>query len=294
MSQLFAEQLHIGYGDKVIIDQLNLSIPAGEITALVGANGSGKSTLLKTMARLMKPGTGGVFLDGKSIHKMPTKEVAKRLAILPQHPVSPEGLTVQELVSYGRFPHQSGLGSLTPEDKDMMSWAIGVTGMTEFADRPIEQMSGGQRQRAWIAMALAQGTEFLFLDEPTTYLDMAHQLEVLNLLDRLHRDEKRTIVMVVHDLNHASQFAHRIVAIRSGEVLYEGTPEEVITSRMLHEVFSIQADVIPNPRTGKPLCLPYGLATEQEFSLGKDKEMTVKNNQPLVEQHQEPLKVGAL
>ncbi|WP_168120997.1 ABC transporter ATP-binding protein [Paenibacillus sp. HB172176] len=262
MSRLFAESLTIAYGDKIIVNGMDLRIPSGEITALVGANGSGKSTILKTMARIVKPSRGAVFLDGKSIHKMATKEVAKQLAILPQNPVSPEGLTVSELVSYGRFPHQSGLGSLQAQDKEMIAWAIDVTGMTELADRPIEQMSGGQRQRAWIAMALAQGTDILFLDEPTTFLDMAHQLEVLNLLERLHRDEKRTIVMVVHDLNHATQFAHHIVAIKSGNVLYEGSAEEVVTSEMLRDVFAIEADVIPNPRTGKPLCLPHGLTGE--------------------------------
>lgn len=262
MSRLFAEKLNITYGDKVIVQDLQLQIPSEQITSLVGANGSGKSTLLKTMARIMKPNRGGVFLDGKSIHKMPTREVAKQLALLPQNPISPEGLTVSELVSYGRFPHQNGFGTLSSEDKEMIAWALEVTGMQEFSERPIEQMSGGQRQRAWIAMALAQGTDILFLDEPTTFLDMAHQLEVLHLLDKLNRDEKRTIVMVVHDLNHAAQFSHHIVAIKSGEILYEGSPEQVVTSRMLHDVFSIEADVIPNPRTGKPLCLPYDLASE--------------------------------
>lgn len=293
MSRLFTERLHIAYGDKVIVHELDLSIPQGEITALVGANGSGKSTILKAMARLMKPAKGGVFLDGKSIHRMATKEVAKQLAILPQNPVAPEGLTVSELVSYGRFPHQSGLGSLTAEDKEMIAWSLEVTGMSELSDRPIEQMSGGQRQRAWIAMALAQGTNILFLDEPTTFLDMAHQLEVLNLLDRLHRDEKRTIVMVVHDLNHASQFAHHIVAIKSGEVLYEGNPEQVITSQMLQDVFSIEADVIPNPRTGKPLCLPFGLVDAAATIHGK--HMAVAPEPIRVgRQQEERLKVGAL
>lgn len=266
MARLFAEKLHIAYGDKVIVNELDLSIPAGKVTALVGANGSGKSTILKTMARIMKPQKGGVFLDGKSIHQMQTKEVAKQLAILPQNPVAPEGLTVSELVSFGRFPHQKGFGSLSKEDKEMVGWALQVTGMTDFSDRPIEQMSGGQRQRAWIAMALAQGTDILFLDEPTTFLDMAHQLEVLKLLERLNREEGRTIVMVVHDLNHATQYAHHIVAIKHGEVSYEGSPGEVVHPDMLREVFGIRADVIPDPRTGAPLCLPYGLAGEADHA----------------------------
>ncbi|TNJ65659.1 ABC transporter ATP-binding protein [Paenibacillus hemerocallicola] len=264
MARLFAEKLHIAYGEKVIVNQLDLSIPGGKVTALVGANGSGKSTILKTMARIMKPQKGGVFLDGKSIHQMQTKEVAKQLAILPQNPVAPEGLTVSELVSFGRFPHQKGFGSLSKEDKEMVGWALQVTGMTGFSDRPIEQMSGGQRQRAWIAMALAQGTDILFLDEPTTFLDMAHQLEVLKLLERLNREEGRTIVMVVHDLNHATQYADHIVAIKNGEVIYEGSPNEVVHPDMLREVFGIRADVIPDPRTGTPLCLPYGLAGDED------------------------------
>lgn len=263
MGRLFAEKLHIAYGEKVIVPELDLSIPTGKVTALVGANGSGKSTILKTMARIMKPQKGGVFLDGKSIHQMQTKEVAKQLAILPQNPVAPEGLTVSELVSFGRFPHQKGFGSMSKEDKEMVGWALQVTAMTGFADRPIEQMSGGQRQRAWIAMALAQGTDILFLDEPTTFLDMAHQLEVLKLLERLNREENRTIVMVVHDLNHATQYAQHIVAIKDGVVTYEGSPHEVVHPDMLRDVFGIRADVIPDPRTGAPLCLPYGLASDE-------------------------------
>ncbi|SDD76944.1 iron complex transport system ATP-binding protein [Paenibacillus sp. UNCCL117] len=264
MSRLFAERLQIGYGERMIVDSLNVSIPSGKITALVGANGSGKSTILKTMARIMKPQKGGVFLDGKSIHQMQTKEVAKQLAMLPQNPVSPEGLTVSELVSFGRFPHQKGFGSLSKEDKEMIAWSLDVTGMNEFADRPIDQMSGGQRQRAWIAMALAQGTDILFLDEPTTFLDMAHQLEVLKLLERLNREEGRTIVMVVHDLNHAALYAQHIVAIKHGDLIVEGSPAEVITRDMLHEVFAIRADIIHDPRTGAPLCFPYGLAGDIE------------------------------
>lgn len=264
MALLFAEKLHIAYGDKLIVDGLYLTVPEGRVTALVGANGSGKSTILKTMARIMKPQKGGVFLDGKSIHRMQTKDVAKQLAILPQNPVAPEGLTVSELVSFGRFPHQRGFGSLGQEDREMVAWALDVTGMTEFSDRPVEQMSGGQRQRAWIAMALAQGTDILFLDEPTTFLDMAHQLEVLKLLERLNREEGRTIVMVVHDLNHATLYAHHIVAIKHGKVVHEGAPADVVHPDMLRDVFGIRADVIPDPRTGAPLCLPYALASEEE------------------------------
>jgi len=242
-----------------------LHVPDGCITALVGSNGSGKSTILKSMARILNPVQGGVYLDGKLIHRQPTKEVAKQLAILPQNPTSPEGLMVRELVSFGRYPHQKGFGNMTTEDNRMVDWALEATGMTAFYDRPVDQLSGGQRQRAWIAMALAQGTEMLLLDEPTTFLDMAHQIEVMTLLDKLNRDQNRTIVMVVHDLNHAARYAQHLVALKSGTVLYEGKPEEVMTSQMLRDVFGIDADVIPDPRTGAPLCLPYGLAEQNDI-----------------------------
>jgi len=260
MNRLFTEKLHIAYDNRLIVEDLNLVIPEGKITALVGANGSGKSTILKTMARIMKPQKGTVILDGRSLHRQSTREVAKQLAILPQNPTAPDGLTVSELVSYGRFPHQKGFGNLNKEDQEMIQWALQVTGMSAFSMHPVEQLSGGQRQRAWIAMALAQGTDLLFLDEPTTFLDMAHQLEVLKLLEQLNQDQKRTIVMVVHDLNHASRFAQHMVAIKSGKVVSSGSPTEVITPDVMRDVFGIEADIVPDPRTGLPLCLPYELA----------------------------------
>ncbi|TVX88210.1 ABC transporter ATP-binding protein [Paenibacillus agilis] len=260
MERLRTEQLRIGYNDTVIVDNLNVSIPTGKITALVGSNGSGKSTILKTMSRIMRPSGGNVLLDGRSIHEQSTKEVAKQMAILPQNPTAPEGLTVSELISYGRFPHQKGFGSMTKEDREIVQWAIEVTGLAIFHDRPVDQLSGGQRQRAWIAMALAQQTDILFLDEPTTFLDMAHQLEVLQLLHKLNEEEGRTIIMVVHDLNHASRYAHHMVAIKSGTVICEGSPEEVVTQDVLRQVFGIEADIVPDPRSGVPLCLPYQLA----------------------------------
>ncbi|MCK9860600.1 ABC transporter ATP-binding protein [Paenibacillus sp. ATY16] len=262
MIRLATSNLDIAYDDRLIVQNLNIAIPQGKITALVGSNGSGKSTILKTMARLMHPSGGSVLLDGRSIHKQSTKEVAKQLAILPQNPTAPDGLTVAELVSYGRFPYQKGFGSLTKEDRGIIHWAIEATGMGEFTDRPVDQLSGGQRQRAWIAMALAQETDILFLDEPTTFLDMAHQLEVLHLLQKLNEMNNRTVVMVVHDLNHASRYAHHMVAIKKGTVVGEGTPAEVMTPDVLREVFNIEADIVPDPRTGVPLCLPYALAGE--------------------------------
>jgi iron complex transport system ATP-binding protein len=270
MSRLLTKNLDIAYDDQLIVEELHLMIPDGKITALVGANGSGKSTILKAMARLMKPKGGSVFLDGKSIHQQSTKEVAKQLAILPQNPTAPDGLTVSELVAYGRFPHQRGFGTLSHEDKEIIEWSVQVTGMTDFYDRPIDQLSGGQRQRAWIAMALAQGTNILFLDEPTTFLDMAHQLEVLKLLEKLNQEQKRTIIMVVHDLNHASRYAHHMVAIKQGNVISEGRPEQVMNKGVLRAVFGIEADIIRDPRTGDPLCFPYELARESYALLEND------------------------
>lgn len=267
MFRLETTGLSIAYEDRLIVEDLNIQIPQGKITALVGANGSGKSTILKTMARLMQPKAGQVLLDGKSIHKQSTREVAKQLAILPQNPTAPEGLTVTELVSYGRFPYQKGFGSLKEEDKKMVEWAIEATGLNEFHDRPIDQLSGGQRQRAWIAMALAQDTDILFLDEPTTFLDMAHQLEVLQLLEELNISSQRTIVMVVHDLNHATRYAHHMIAIKQGKAAAIGSPQEVMTTEVMREVFGIEADIITDPRTGVPLCLPYALAGKDNAGL---------------------------
>ncbi|NBD25561.1 ABC transporter ATP-binding protein [Paenibacillus glycinis] len=263
MNAMHTRNLNIGYEERLIVEDLNITIPKEKITALVGANGSGKSTILKTMARLMSPSAGTVMLDGKSIHKQSTKEVAKQLAILPQNPTAPDGLTVAELVSYGRFPYQSGFGSLNKEDRSIINWAVERTGLIEFKDRPIDRLSGGQRQRAWIAMALAQQTDLLFLDEPTTYLDMAHQLEVLELLHQLNATAGRTIIMVVHDLNHASRYAQHMVAIKKGEVVSVGTPEAVMTKEVLREVFGIETDIIPDPRTGVPLCFPFALAGDK-------------------------------
>ncbi|MGP0577503.1 ABC transporter ATP-binding protein [Paenibacillus peoriae] len=276
MFRLKTANLDIAYEDRLIVEDLNVEIPQGKITALVGSNGSGKSTILKTMARIMNPKGGSVLLDGKSIHKQSTREVAKQLAILPQNPTAPEGLTVTELVSYGRFPYQKGFGSMKAEDRKMVEWAIQVTGMSEFHDRPIDQLSGGQRQRAWIAMALAQDTDILFLDEPTTFLDMAHQLEVLHLLEYLNTSEERTIVMVVHDLNHAARYAQHMIAIKKGKAEAVGTPTEIMSPDVLREVFGIEADIVTDPRTGVPLCLPYALAGQPAVSQAV-KEMNVED-----------------
>jgi iron complex transport system ATP-binding protein len=279
LDRLITQDLAIGYDERLIVDGLNLSIPTGKITALVGSNGSGKSTILKTMARIMKPQRGSVLLDGKAIHSQSTREVAKQLAILPQNPVAPEGLTVRELVGYGRYPHQRGFGTMSREDREIVEWAIEVTGLVSFADRAVDQLSGGQRQRAWIAMALAQQTEILFLDEPTTYLDMAHQLEVLKLLQQLNEEQGRTIVMVVHDLNHATRYAHHMVAIKSGQIVAEGEPAKVTTKEVLREVFGIEADILFDPRTGVPLCLPFELFRESLRSAKNREHQQAKSEQ---------------
>ncbi|MDM5339919.1 ABC transporter ATP-binding protein [Fictibacillus enclensis] len=265
MSRLHAENLTVTYGERDIVKNLGVSIPDGQITAIIGPNGCGKSTLLKTLSRILNPKTGMVYLDGKGISKEPTKKIAQKMAILPQSPDAPEGLTVGELVSYGRFPYQKGLGKLTKKDYEVIDWGLQVTGIHEFKDRPVDALSGGQRQRVWIAMALAQETDIILLDEPTTYLDMCHQLEVLELLDHLNRVEKRTIVMVIHDLNHAARFAHHMVAMKDGSIQNEGTPEEVMTRQVLRNVFNIDAEIGMDPRTRKPVCLTYDIIKPVEL-----------------------------
>jgi iron complex transport system ATP-binding protein len=257
---LQAANLTLGYGEKIIVKELNLTIPARQITVLVGRNGCGKSTFLRALARLMSPQSGQVYLDGKAIATLPTKEVARRLATLPQTPTAPEGLTVEGLVYHGRYPHQGLFGGFTDKDRAAVRWALEATGMLEFRDRPLQALSGGQRQRAWIAMALAQETEYLLLDEPTTYLDMAHQMEVLDLLQRLNREQQRTIVMVLHDLNHAARYAHHLVALYEGQVVAEGDPNTVLTPGLVRRVFGVEAAIITDPVSGAPLCVPHCLA----------------------------------
>ena len=259
MSKLKTEKVTLGYEENVVIDGLTVEVPEGEITSVVGPNGCGKSTLLRSLARLMKPRGGSIYLDGDAISNLPTREVARRLGILPQNPAAPEGLTVRELAAQGRYPHQSWLRQWSKDDERAVEKALVTTGVVELADRPLDTLSGGQRQRAWISMALAQETGTLLLDEPTTFLDLAHQLEVLELLDRLNREEGRTILMVLHDLNNAARYSHRVIALSRGEVFDAGPPEEVVTPALLREVFGVEADVLPDPRTGVPLCIPYGL-----------------------------------
>ncbi|RSL31673.1 ABC transporter ATP-binding protein [Salibacterium salarium] len=259
MSNLSTEHIAVAYNDHTIIEDMNIDVPDGMVTSIIGPNGCGKSTLLKAMSRIMKPTKGAVYLNGRSIHEMKTKEVAKEMAILAQSPDIPQTLTVTQLVSFGRYPHRRGTGRMTTHDKEAVEQAIIDTGMEEFKDRSLDALSGGQRQRAWIAMALAQETEVMLLDEPTTYLDMAHQLEILELLQELNKKENRTIVMVLHDLNHAARFSDHLIAMKAGEAQDIGHPSEVISKPVLRRVFGIDAHVVPDPRTGKPLCMTYDL-----------------------------------
>lgn len=259
MARLFTEEVSVGYGEKTIVKDLKVNIPDQQITTIIGSNGCGKSTLLKAMTRIISHQSGSIVLDGENITKQNTKELARKLAILPQNPESASGLTVGELVSYGRFPYQKGFGRLTKRDLEVIEWALEVTGTTDFKYEPVDALSGGQRQRVWIAMSLAQETDMIFLDEPTTYLDMAHQLEVLELLQKLNQEEGRTIVMVLHDLNQAARFADYIVAMKDGEIVKAGDSEEVIERDVLREVFQIDAEIGRDPRTHKPMCLTYNL-----------------------------------
>ena len=259
MVRLYTNEINIGYGDQLIVKDLSVQIPDKKITTIIGSNGCGKSTLLKAITRIISHQSGNVLLDGEDISKGNTKELAKKMAILPQTPESASGLTVGELVSYGRFPHQKGMGRLSKKDYEVINWALEVTGITDFKYRQVDALSGGQRQRVWIAMALAQETDIIFLDEPTTYLDMAHQLEVLELLQKLNVEQERTIVMVLHDLNQAARFADYIVALKEGEIVKAGNCEEVITHEVLKKVFNIDAAIGRDPRTNKPMCITYNL-----------------------------------
>lgn len=256
--RLSAESLSLAYGDRVIVDGLDLTIPSGAITAIVGANGCGKSTLLRALARLISPRSGQVILDGKALHGRPTKEIARTLGLLPQSPVAPEGIAVADLVGRGRHPHQRMLARFTAHDYDVVARSLAATGITEFADRSVDELSGGQRQRVWIAMALAQETDILLLDEPTTFLDLTHQIEVLDLLTDLNREQGTTIVMVLHDINLAARYADHLFALRDGRVVTGGRPAEVLTSELIRDVFELEALVVPDPVSGTPMVLPRG------------------------------------
>jgi iron complex transport system ATP-binding protein len=254
--RLAAERVTLAYDEHVVVRDLDLELTEGSFTAIVGPNGCGKSTLLRALGRLMRPTGGQVLLDGRAIARTPTREVARVLGLLPQAPVAPEGLTVADLVARGRHPHQSWLRQWSRDDEAVVAEALAWTDMADLAERGVDELSGGQRQRAWISMALAQGTDLLLLDEPTTYLDLSHQIDVLELVGRLHAERGRTVVVVLHDLNLAARYAERLVAMKDGALVASGTPGEVLTEQLLADVFDLEARILPDPVAGTPMVVP--------------------------------------
>lgn len=253
-----AKQLVAGYGERMILDHISLQIPSDQISVIIGANACGKSTLLKTLARLIKPASGEVLLDGRPIHKIPSKQLARMIGLLPQSPIVPEGITVADLVGRGRYPHQSMFGTWSREDYEAVAEAMEIMNITELANRHIDELSGGQRQRVWIAMALAQQTDILFLDEPTTYLDITYQIEILDLLTDLNRKYGTTIVMVLHDINLSARYADYLFAMRQGKLIAEGPPSEVITSQLIKDIFGLDSTIIQDPVSNSPSVVPIG------------------------------------
>ncbi|NLK95429.1 MAG: ABC transporter ATP-binding protein [Clostridiales bacterium] len=262
MEAININNLSVAYENNTIIKGMNLSVPRGKISIIIGANGCGKSTLLKTIARINKPKDGDIYINNKNIKKVKEKDIAKEVAFLPQGPVCPEGLTVRELVAFGRFPYQKIIGGLNSHDKEVIEWAIKETGLSEFADREVENLSGGQRQRAWIAMVLAQETNIIMLDEPTTYLDMSYQLEVLEVLQKLNKEKNITVVIVLHELNNACRFADNIIGLKKGKVICEGKPIDVINKETLKSIYGIDASIKLSEDGKYPICMEYDLFRE--------------------------------
>jgi iron complex transport system ATP-binding protein len=256
MSRLAGSRLDLSYGELPVTKNLDISVADGAITTIIGPNGCGKSTVLRALGRLLKPAGGEVLLDGKRIDRVPTRDVARTLGVLPQSPSAPDGLTVADLVMRGRHPHQTWFRQWSSDDEELVADALRWTGMLEYASRPVDALSGGQRQRAWISMALAQGTDLLLLDEPTTFLDLAHQIDVLDLIRRLHQEKGRTVVMVLHDLSLAARYTDVLIAMKDGKIVASGTPAEVLTPELLDKVFGLRAMVVPDPATGTPLVVP--------------------------------------
>ncbi|GAA3769629.1 ABC transporter ATP-binding protein [Microbacterium kribbense] len=255
---LHAASVTLAYREHTVVADLDLQVPPGRITAIVGANGCGKSTLLRALARLIAPRRGQVLLDGHALRTQPTKQIARTLGLLPQGPVAPEGIAVADLVGRGRQPHQKLLGRWSPHDDEVVARSLEAAGVADLADRSVDELSGGQRQRVWIAMALAQQTDILLLDEPTTFLDVANQVEVLDLLTDLNRDHGTTIVMVLHDMNLAARYADYLFALRDGKIVAAGPPHEVMTRELIHTVFDLDALVVDDPVSGSPIVLPRG------------------------------------
>jgi iron complex transport system ATP-binding protein len=255
---LAADHVRLAYGEREVAHDLSIAIPPGKMTVIVGPNASGKSTLLRALARLLKPVGGTILLDGQDISRLPTRDVATRLGILPQSPTAPEGITVTDLVARGRYPHQRWFRQWTSDDESVVTRAMVATGTLELAGRSVDELSGGQRQRVWIAMALAQETDLMLLDEPTTFLDLAHQVDVLDLLADLNQREGRTIVLVLHDLNHACRYAHHLVAMKDGGLVAEGPPSAVVDRQLVRDAFDIDCRVISDPVAGTPMVVPVG------------------------------------
>lgn len=269
--QLTGEALHAGYESQRVLDGVNIAVAVGRLTVLLGPNGSGKSTLLKTLARTLTPSAGHVYLDGKDIHRSNTREVAKRLGILPQGPVAPEGLSVKQLVGMGRFPHQGLWQKNAKQDADAIREAMADANVTEFAERSVDALSGGQRQRCWIAMVLAQQTDLILLDEPTTFLDLKVQVDLLELLSRLAHEKGRTLLLVLHDLNLAAAYADHLVMMCDGRIVTSGAPKKVFTTANLKRVFDLDAHVLQDPFSGCPVCVPYKkvVATAQRHTVSE-------------------------
>ncbi|MFB7649190.1 ABC transporter ATP-binding protein [Streptomyces sp. NPDC056084] len=255
-SRLTARELTLAYEDRTVVHGLDLAVPDGRVTVIVGPNACGKSTTLRALGRLLKPRGGAVLLDGTELARIPTKRIAQAIGLLPQSPVAPEAITVADLVSRGRQPHQHWWQQWSDADERAVTDAMDRTDVTALADRPVDELSGGQRQRVWIAMALAQETDVLLLDEPTTYLDISHQVEVMDLVRQLNHERSRTVVMVLHDLNQAARYADHLVAMKAGRIVAEGRPEEVVTAELVREVFGLDSVVVPDPVTGSPLVVP--------------------------------------
>lgn len=259
MNHIEIQNLYVSYDNTQVIKNMTIEIPKGEVTMIIGSNGCGKSTLLKTIARVISPKKGIIKINGKNIQAEKSRDIAKYMAVLPQSPISPPGLIVKDLISYGRFPHKKLMGNLNKEDLEIINWAMEVTGVSDFANRRLDSLSGGQRQRAWIAMSLAQQTEIILLDEPTTYLDMSHQLEILLLLQKLAKTENRTIVVVLHELNNATRFADYIIGMKNGDVIFSGKPINVITKENLLKIYGIKANIQINEEKGYPVCVDFDL-----------------------------------
>ena len=256
MSLLAARDITVGYDRKTISEHLDLEVPAGRFAAIIGPNACGKSTLLRALARLLKPVSGTVLLDGEDIHGRPAKEVARRLGLLPQSSIAPDGITVAELVARGRFPHQKLIRQWSRADEDAVVAAMAATGVTELSGEPVDTLSGGQRQRVWVAMVLAQQTPIVLLDEPTTFLDIAHQIELLELCVRLNREQGTTMVAVLHDLNQAARYADHLVVMKAGEIVAQGDPRQVLTAELVADVFGLGCRIIDDPETHTPLVIP--------------------------------------